>query len=1002
MEEEVPASVTGAQSRRTDEETDGDSVVFLDDCKLLEVIAEGSLKFEEWTSLISLTEKTYPEDMDKISLVYNPFLSEYPLCYVYWRKYLNHTIKLCTPEKAVEVFERAVESAMYCVDVWVDYCTFGCLAFGDPADTRRLFKRAMSFVGKDYLCHTLWDKYIEFEFTQQRWDSLAEIYVQALRFPTKKLHKYYDSFKELVGVLKDEMGVQSESTLDEPVEPVLNGEVSSYKQDKLSGIIKDLLDPSSASVGFKALQEYKATGEYFYQNSCLLNEKISSFEASINPSYFDVKPLEVSQLENWHQYLDFAESHGDFDWALKLYERCLVPCANYPEVWIRYVEFMESKGGRELADFALSRATKTFVKNISVMHLCNAWFKEHLGDVSNARAAFLDCNVESDSDFVESVIRKANMEKRLIADILPECQGNFKAAARTCKQALKVAVTMGKHDVLPLIYIHFSRLKYMMADSEDAAIGILTDAIKKIPGSKLLIEELIKFAMAHKGSRHINIVNSVVADALSVSSSSSKGLSTQDGEDISRLYLEFVDLCGNIHDVRKAWTRHVRLFPHLVRTPHFHGANGRQWIMCASQMIEKDNLLPHDSGNQVQPSSPEDRPVPSENHNEMIIDKDNTHQMNESTDEVTADLLQSGATDTTMQEEVKDNAPEQDQGSSKTDSAEVPSQFLKGNVEKTDNSIDLPEKDSNPLQLEKLSLEPQQTQFPGALNHDSQVPKRSDSILPTPADCQASDGINLPNKLMLETGHDAVAADIHDLSSSPVSTSAAVVHVDGLNSSAGDHNRGRYQRQTNKTEGHRDRSRRSRWGSPHRQYADVEPDPRSSTQPLDSLQNPQDPQGTQFQAMQSDTAQHLQPSQENAYYEQMWQQYYYHYQQQLLLLQQQLQQPQNQEAQQQMYLQQQYQYQMQQLQYLQSLSQPQQLQLMQQYYHQMYMQQSYQSEQQTYNQQFQQQHQLYYYQQQQQAAEVLQQQQYEDQGQTSLPSSNNTSQPPQVCSENFT
>lgn len=52
----------------------------------------------------------------------------------------------------------------------------------------------MSFVGKDYLCHSLWDKYIEFEFSQQQWSLLALIYVQSLKFPTKKLHRYYDKY----------------------------------------------------------------------------------------------------------------------------------------------------------------------------------------------------------------------------------------------------------------------------------------------------------------------------------------------------------------------------------------------------------------------------------------------------------------------------------------------------------------------------------------------------------------------------------------------------------------------------------------------------------------------------------------------------------------------------------------------------------------------------------------------------------------------------------------
>lgn len=57
------------------------------------------------------------------------------------------------------------------------------------------------------------------------------------------------------------------------------------------------------------------------------------------------------------------------DWQLylcaqvvKLYERCLIACARYPEYWIRYVLCMEASGSMELAENALARATQVFVK----------------------------------------------------------------------------------------------------------------------------------------------------------------------------------------------------------------------------------------------------------------------------------------------------------------------------------------------------------------------------------------------------------------------------------------------------------------------------------------------------------------------------------------------------------------------------------------------------------------------------------------------------------------
>lgn len=48
--------------------------------------------------------------------------------------------------------------------------------------------------------------------------------------------------------------------------------------------------------------------------------------------------------------------------VVKLYERCLIACANYPEYWIRYVLCMEAGEMLDLANNALARATQVFVK----------------------------------------------------------------------------------------------------------------------------------------------------------------------------------------------------------------------------------------------------------------------------------------------------------------------------------------------------------------------------------------------------------------------------------------------------------------------------------------------------------------------------------------------------------------------------------------------------------------------------------------------------------------
>ncbi|KAL1220498.1 Pre-mRNA-processing factor 39-2 [Cardamine amara subsp. amara] len=531
---------------------------FLDNDRLKETFSSGSLDFDEWTLFISKIETSFPDDIEKLCLVYDAFLLEFPLCHGYWKKYAYHKIKLCTLEDAVEVFERAVQAATYSVVVWFDYCTFAVAAYEDPHDVSRLFERGLSFVGKDYSCCSLWDKYIEYLLGLKQWSSLAHVYLRTLKYPSKKLDFYYKNFRKIAASLKEKIQCRID----------VNGDVSSdlmeedlvttpHTDEEISIVIRDLMGPSSSSAVSKALHAYLSIGEQFYKDSQQLMEKISCFETQIRRPYFHVKPLDTNQLENWHAYLNFAETYGDFDWAIKLYERCLLPCANYTEFWFRYVDFVESKGGRELANFALARASQTFVKNASVVHLYNARFKEHIGDASAASVALSRCGDELGIGFVENVTKKANMERRL---------GNFEAAVTTYREALKKTLIGKEHlETTTLLYVQFSRLKYMITNNANEAAQILIEGNEKVPHCKLLLEELIRLLMMHGGSRQVDLLDPIIDKEISHQADSSDGLSAEDKEEISNLYMEFIDLSGSIHDVRKALGRHIKLFPHSAR-----------------------------------------------------------------------------------------------------------------------------------------------------------------------------------------------------------------------------------------------------------------------------------------------------------------------------------------------------------------------------------------------------------------------------------------------------
>ncbi|WMV15666.1 hypothetical protein MTR67_009051, partial [Solanum verrucosum] len=438
--------------------------------RLKDMISGGSEDLDSWNSLISEIEKTYPDDSNTICLAFDSFLSKFPLCHWHWKRYAYHEARLCNAEKAVEIFERAVESTPFSVGLWVDYCTFAVSSFEDPFDIRRLFTKGISLVGKDYFCHVLWDKYMSFEFSQEKWGFLTLVYVQALRFPTKKLHKYYENFKKLVTNLEEEILHLTDDSREVQLKELSDATVV-LSNKEIAQVVKDLQDPSDGSVRLKALYRYRYCGDQLYQKACQLEEKIKSFESNIQRRYFQATPLDNDELKNWHHYLDFVEKQDDFDWALKLYERCLISCANYPEFWIRYVDFMETRGGRELAMFALERATKVFSKNVPEIHLFTARYMEQIGDPDGARASFPPINADWDSCFIQYVTNRANMEKRL---------GNCSAACDIYKRAINMAVKEQKLQWIPMLYIGYYRLRHM----EWVGVGILKGVWSYRKGSK--------------------------------------------------------------------------------------------------------------------------------------------------------------------------------------------------------------------------------------------------------------------------------------------------------------------------------------------------------------------------------------------------------------------------------------------------------------------------------------------------------------------------------------
>ncbi|KAL4351329.1 hypothetical protein GQ457_06G028590 [Hibiscus cannabinus] len=515
--------------------------------RLWSILRANSLDFNAWTALIEETEKVAENNILKIRKVYDAFLAEFPLCYGYWKKYADHEARIGSMDKVVEVYERAVQGVTYSVDIWVLYCSFAIETYGDPETIRRLFERGLAYVGTDYLSFPLWDKYIEYEYMHQEWNRLAAIYTRILENPNQQLDRYFNSFKELAASrpLSELRTVEEAAAHASDVVSEADRQVNEVVDSDAAEQTPNPVSAGSTDAG--EFEKYVAIREELYKKAKEFNSKIIGFETTIRRPYFHVRPLNVTELENWHNYLDFIEIEGDLTKVVKLYERCLIACASYPEYWIRYVLCMEASGSMDLADNALARATQVFVKRQPEIHLFAARFKEQNGDIPGARAAYQLVHSEISPGFLEAIIKHANLERRL---------GKLEDAFSLYEQAIAIEKAKEHSQTLPILYAQYSRFSYLVSGNAEKAREILLGALDQVQLSKPFLEALIHFETILPPPKQIDYLESLVDKFIAPNSDGSAA----DREDLSSIFLEFLSLFGDAQSIKKAEDRHAKLF----------------------------------------------------------------------------------------------------------------------------------------------------------------------------------------------------------------------------------------------------------------------------------------------------------------------------------------------------------------------------------------------------------------------------------------------------------
>lgn len=285
------------------------------------------------------------------------------------------------------VYERGVAAIPYSVDLWTHYCGFAIDQRQDGESVRGLFERGLAYVGTDWLAHPLWDKYIDFEALSGYGTPahVAQLYTRVLQVPLKQLPKYWTGFCEYVSgreaeavVLEEELRTITTEVAQDPPPPLAPNPADNGAEEAAAAAAAAATADAAATLGLgdARLIKFRELRREVYDAAAVAHAAREPFEAGIKRPYFHVKPLDAAQIANWERYLTHEERAGDVPNVVRLYERCVIPCAAHPALWLRYAAATERYQGPVAARAILQRATRVFVKRHVEAHLFLARFEE--------------------------------------------------------------------------------------------------------------------------------------------------------------------------------------------------------------------------------------------------------------------------------------------------------------------------------------------------------------------------------------------------------------------------------------------------------------------------------------------------------------------------------------------------------------------------------------------------------------------------------------------------
>lgn len=503
--------------------------------KFWKVVEDNPQDFTGWTYLLQYVEQE--NHILAARRAFDHFLSHYPYCYGYWKKYADLERRHTNLTEADEVYRQGLQAIPLSVDLWLHYINFlkETLDSNNPetdAKIKSVFEHAVLAAGTDFRSDRLWETYINWENDRGNLEEVTAIYDRILGIPTQLYSHHFQRFRDHVQnhLPKDLISPEDFINLRQELASTnAHFDNDGIPRNDLAAEI-DINDPARIVSEIENMRHriIEVRQEIYNHNENEVSRRWA-FEEGIKRPYFHVKPLEKAQLKNWKDYLDFEIENGTLERVVVLFERCLVACALYEDFWIKYAKYMENHSN-EGVRHVFSRACTVHLSKKPMVHLLWAAFEEQQGNINEARR-ILKTLEDSVPGLAMVRLRRVSLERR---------HGNIDEAEFLLQDAIKNSKTPNESSFYA---VKLARLLFKVEKSLPKARKVLVEAIDIDKESTKLYLNLLE--LEYNSDLKLNEEN--ILNAFNIAISSSMPIETRIA--FSQRKVEFLEDFGS--DVKK-------------------------------------------------------------------------------------------------------------------------------------------------------------------------------------------------------------------------------------------------------------------------------------------------------------------------------------------------------------------------------------------------------------------------------------------------------------------